>query len=266
MSSDDVISEFDNDPMYEGKFGISPREIKQIIYDLAYDNKSVTFIEVLEYLNELSERKTEYDFLNIAPQGDYHSPKRFIELIMQEKIDQFDAEVRDALGLVDDRSYEDYISKYILSINALIKGEKVKNSVTGKFESPDAFFIKEFESNVHMNEAPDKFRSNLIARLGAYALDNKGKPIVYCDVFEDLVHLLQESYRKEQKKVIHKIGSHLMLYLAEQRQKNTQNLPKDIKDLISNVLTVLQKKYHYSQDGAIHLLENLLKSRYADKK
>lgn len=266
MSCDDVTSEFDNDPMYEGKFGISPREIKQIIYDLAYDNKAVTFIEVLEYLSELSEKKTDYDFLNIAPQADYHNPKRFIELIQEYQIDQFDSEVRDALGLVDDRSYEDYISKYILSINALIKGEKVKNTVTGKFESPDAFFIKEFESNVHMNEAPDKFRSNLIARLGAYALDNRGKAIVYCDVFEDLVHLLQESYRKEQKKVIDKIGSHLMLYLAEKRQKNTQNLPKDVKDLITNVLGVLQKKYRYSEDGAIQLIQHLLKSRYGQSK
>ena len=66
--------------------------------------------------------------------------------------------------------------------------------------------IKEFESNVHMNEVPEKFRSSLIARLGAYALDNRGKPIVYSEVFEDLVHLLQESFRKEQKKIIDKIG------------------------------------------------------------
>jgi serine protein kinase len=265
MSLEEVFSEFDNDPMYEGKFGISPREIKQIIYDLGYENPSVTFVEVLEYLNILSDKKAEYDFLNIASQGDYHSPKRHIELIQNFCLDIFDTEVRDALGLVDDRSYEDYISKYILSINALIKGEKVKNSVTGKFEAPDAYFIKEFESNVHMNEAPDKFRSNLIARLGAYALDNKGKPIIYCEVFDDLVHLLQESYRKEQKKVIDKIASHLMLYLAEKREKIPQNIPRETKDLITNVIQVLKNKSHYSESGAINLLQYLLKERYGEK-
>lgn len=266
MGVEDVMAEYDNDSMYEGKFGISPREVKQIIYDLGYEHKSVTFVEVLDYLHQLIERKSEYDFLNISHQGEYHNPRKFIELIESHSLEKLDAEVREALGLVDDRSYDDYISKYILSINALIKGEKVKNTVTGKFEVPDSYFIKEFESNVHMNEAPEKFRSSLIARLGAYALDNKGKAIVYAEVFEDLVHLLQESYRKEQKKVIDKIGSHLMLYLAEKRDRASQNIPKDVRDQIINVIQALQHKYHYSENGAITSLQYLLKMRYDTQK
>ncbi|HXH76465.1 MAG TPA: hypothetical protein VNJ08_15945 [Bacteriovoracaceae bacterium] len=262
MGVDDVIGEYDNDSMYEGKFGISPREVKQIIYDLAYDNRAVTFVEVMEYLSQLIERKAEYDFLNISHQGEYHNPRKFIELIERYSLDKLDSEVRDALGLVDDRSYEDYISKYILGINALIKGEKVKNNVTGKFEVPDSFFIKEFETNVHMNEAADKFRSSLIARLGAYALDHRGMPIVYSEIFEDLVHLLQESYRKEQKKVIDRIGGHLMLFLAEKRENISQNLSKEIRDLITNMIKTLEAKYNYSEDGAITSLQYLLKMRY----
>jgi serine protein kinase len=258
----EVMNEYENDSMYEGKFGISPREVKQIIYDLAYSNKSVSFVEVLECLNQMIEKKAEYDFLNISQQGDYHNPKKFLELIESYSLDILDNEVRESLGLVDDRSYEDYISKYILSINAIIKGEKVKNSVTGKFEAPDAYFINEFESNVHINEAPEKFRSNLIARLGAYALDNRGKAIVYSDVFSDLVHLLQESYRKEQKKVIDKIGSNMMLYLAEKREKSSQNISQEVRTLINNMIKSLQERYHYSEDGAITSLQYLLKMRY----
>lgn len=259
---DEIHDEYENDSMYEGKFGISPREVKQIIYDLAYTYKTVTFVEVLEYLRELIERKAEYDFLNISHQNEYHNPKKFIDLIETWNLDLLDNEVRDSLGLVDDRSYEDYISKYILSINALIKGEKVKNTVTGKFEAPDSYFIKEFESNVHMNEEPDKFRSNLIARLGAYALDHKGKPIVYSEVFDDLVHLLQESFRKEQKKIIDKVGMNLVLYLAEKKENINQNIPKDVKDMINNIIRTLQEKYHYSEEGAISSLQYLIKMRY----
>lgn len=262
MGSEAVFEEYENDPMYEGKFGISPREVKQIIYDLAYTHKSVTFVEVLEYLKILIEKKAEYDFLNISHQGEYHNCKKFIDLIEMWNLDILDNEVRESLGLVDDRSYEDYISKYILSINAIIKGEKVKNTVTGKFEAPDAYFINEFETNVHMNEAPDKFRSGLIARLGAYALDNKGKPIVYSEVFEDLVHLLQESFRKEQKKIIDKVGTNLVLYLAEKKENINQNISKDIKEMIINIISTLQKKYHYSENGAISSLQYLLRMRY----
>ncbi len=266
MGVEEVQNEYENDSMYEGKFGISPREVKQIIYDLAYTNKTVTFVEVLEYLRILNEKKAEYDFLNISHQGEYHNPKKFIDLIEVWNLDLLDNEVRESLGLVDERSYEDYVSKYILSINAIIKGEKVKNNVTGKFEVPDSYFIKEFESNVHMNEVPEKFRSSLIARLGAYALDNRGKPIVYSEVFEDLVHLLQESFRKEQKKIIDKIGRNLMLYLAEKKEGVNQNIEKDVKDMILNIIRTLQEKYHYSEDGAISSLQYLLKMRYDTQK
>lgn len=258
----EIQEEYENDTMYEGKFGISPREVKQIIYDLAYHYKNVTFVDVLDYLELLSEKKSEYDFLNISHQSEYHNPKKFIDLIEAWCLDILDNEVRDSLGLVDERSYEDYISKYILSINAVIKGEKIKNPVTGKFEAPDSFFIKEFESNINMNEVPEKFRSNLIARLGAYALDNKGRPIIYSEVFEDIVHLLQESFRKEQKKIIDKVGKNLVLYLEEIKENVNQNIPKDIKDSISRIIRTLKEKHNYSETGAISSLQHLLKVRY----
>jgi len=262
MSIEDVQNEYENDSMYEGKFGISPREVKQIIYDLAYTHKSVTFVEVVEYLRALNDKKAEYDFLNISHQGDYHNPRKFLDLIEAYSLNLLDSEVRESLGLVDDRSYEEYVSKYIMSINAVIKGEKTKNMVTGKFETPDSYFINEFEANVHMSEAPDKFRSNLIARLGAYALDNRGKAIVYSEIFEDLVHLLQESYRKEQKKVIDKIGKNLVLYLSEKKEGTTHGLEDTVREQILNILQTLQKKYHYSENGAISSLQHLLKMRY----
>ena len=257
----DVFNEYDNDMVYEGKFGISPRELKQIIYDLAYTNKNVTFVDALEALRSLSEKTDEYDFLNITPQGTYHDPFAFCDLVETHCLDVLDSEVRDSLGLIDDRSYEDYISKYILSINALIKGEKVKNTVTGKYEAPDSYFISEFESNVFINESPENFRSNLIARLGAYALDNPGKVIVYSSIYSDLVNLLQESFRNEQKKVINKIASNLMLYLAELREKKSSGISKELKAQIDSMIKNLINKYHYSEDGAITSLQYLLKMR-----
>lgn len=259
---EDIVSEYENDLMYEGKFGISPREIKQIIYDLAYNHKTVSFVEVLEYLSELNEKKAEYDFLNISSQGDYHNCYRFIDLIQSYNLDILDSEVRDSLGLVDERSYEDYVSRYIININALLKGEKIKNPVTGKFEIGDMFFVKEFENNIILNEDPEKFRSGLIARLGAFALDNPGKPIVYSEVFDDLVHLLQESFRKEQKKIIDKVGKNLVVYLAELKNQSTGAIGKEVRDQINSIVTTMGKKHGYSHDGAINALQYLIKMRY----
>jgi len=153
----EVCEEFESDSMYEGKFGISPREIKQMIYDITTDHKHITFIEILDYLRELSERKSDYDFLNISSQGDYHNPKKFLYLVEQHFLSVFDSEVRESLGLVDNRSYEEYVEKYVLHINSIYKNEKIKNSVTGKYEEPDKQFIKDFENNIHLKENPELF-------------------------------------------------------------------------------------------------------------
>jgi serine protein kinase len=207
-----VLDEFEGDPLYEGKFGISPREIKGVIYDLSSENTIVTFIDVIEHLKTLSERKDEFDFLQMGPQGDYHNPKKFLYLVEQHSLNQIDREVRESLGLIDNRSYEDYIAKYVANITSLIKNEKIKNQVTGKFEEPDAYFIKEFESNIHLKESPENFRSAILSKLGAWSLDNRGEKVVYTTVLDGITKQLKESFRNEQRKIIMKVGEDLVLF------------------------------------------------------
>lgn len=264
---EEIVEEFENDQMYEGKFGISPREVKQIIYEIANDENTVTFIEIIEYLRELSDRKAEYDFLNIGAQGDYHNPKKFLYLVEQHCLNIFDSEVRESLGLVDNRSYEDYVEKYVIHINAMIKGEKLKNVVTGKFEEPDKFFVKEFENNIHIKENPENFRSHILSKLGAYALDNPGVEIVYCTVLEDVVKQLKESYRNEQKKIIDRVGKNLVYFLdelenAKENKRIKTGLDDKGRDQIQEILKHLDEKFGYTQKGAINSLKYLIKKRY----
>ncbi|MCB9094361.1 MAG: hypothetical protein H6621_04750 [Halobacteriovoraceae bacterium] len=253
-----ILREFENDNMYEGKFGISPREIKQIIYDLTSKNVLVTFIDVLDYLQEFVNRKSEFDFLNIAPQGEYHHTEKFIQSVEEYYLSLFDSELRDCLGLVDERSYEDYISKYVYQVTALIQGEKIKNSVTGKYETSDQFFIKEFENNIQLKDKPDEYRSHIISRLGAYSIDNPGKKLVMTEVFPDIVKSLKESFREEQKKVINSIGKSLVYYLSDDKQPLNQETKRQIDEILDN----LMKKYQYTKEGAISVLKYLIKKKY----
>jgi len=263
LGIDGLREEFDNDPLYEGKFGVSPREVKQFIYLLSNDNENITFIEVLEFLREVSDQKTQHDFLNIGSQGDYHNPKKFLYLVEQYSLNQFDNELRDSLGLIDNRSYEDYISKYVMQVNALIKNEKLKNEVTGKYEEPDMFFVKEFESNIHLKENPENYRSHIISKLGAYSLDNPGKKIVYTDVLDGVYKQLKESFRNEQKKIIAKIANNLVFYVNELEDgKKTGALSPEDRNVIDEALKNLHDKYGYSQKGAINCLKYLLQKRY----
>lgn len=263
---EEVLNEYINDGLYEGKFGLSPRDIKHSIYKLSSLHENVTFVEVLDYLQQLILKKGEYDFLNMAPQADYHNPGRYIELVKEYNLNIFDRELRNSLGLVDDRSYEDYIKRYIENVNALIKREKIKNATTGKFIDPDDFFIKEFEAAITLKEDPEMYRSLLISKLGAHFLDNPGRPIVYTEIFPDLVDRLQESYRTEQKKVILAISKNLMFFEAE-FSKNidlTQGTPlsDENRKQIKGVLKNLESRHGYTEGAAMSLLKFLIKEKY----
>lgn len=263
---EEVQHEYINDSLYEGKFGLSPRDTKHLIYKLSSQHKNVTFVEVLEQLQHLVLKKSEYDFLNMAPQADYHNPGRYIELIKEYNLNIFDRELRNSLGLVDDRSYEDYIKRYVENINALIKGEKIKNTTTGKFVEPDDYFIKEFEGAINLKEDPKTYRSLLISKLGAYFLDNPGKTIVYTEVFPDLVDRLQESFRIEQKKVIQSISKNLVFFEAELGNKVDPNKGTPLSDenrkQIRTILKNLQDRFGYSEGAAMSLLNFLIKEKY----
>ncbi len=263
---DEVCNEYVYDSLYEGKFGLSPRDAKHIIYKLSSQHQNVTFVETLDQLQQLILKKSEYDFLNMAPQADYHNPSRFIEIIKDYNLNIFDRELRNSLGLVDDRSYEDYIKRYVENINALIKGEKIKNTTTGKFVEPDDFFIKEFEAAINLKEEPKTYRSLLISKLGAYSLDNPGRTIVYTDVFPDLVDRLQESFRIEQKKVIVSISKNMVFFEAEFAKKVDPNRGTPLSDenrkQIKTVLKNLETRYGYTEGAAMSLLNFLIKERY----
>lgn len=267
QAQEEILHEFDNENLYEGKIGISPREVKQIIYELAARHENITFIEVVESLEKFIQRKNEYDFLNMAPQGEYHNHVKFLTSLQDHALEALDWEVRDSLGLVDKRSYEEYIGRYIVNINAHLKNEKLKNPITGQFEESNMYFIKEFESNIELNETPESFRSHLIAKLGVYSLDNPDRDIKYTEVFPDIVKKLQESFRKEQSKLLERISKNLVFYLNEKDKKKKSEVysisfSEENKKLIEKVLKNLTEKFKYSELAAVNLLRFLIKKKY----
>lgn len=263
---EEVQNEYLNDPTYEGKFGLSPREMKHLIYRLSSANKNVTFVEIIDYLHHFIQKKAEYDFLNIAPVADYHNPVRFIELIKDYNLEIFDKELRASLGVVDDRSYEEFIKRYVENINAQIKGEKIKNASLGKYVDPDTYFIKEFETAINLREDAANFRSLILSKLGAYSLDNPGKVLVYTEVFPDLVDRLQESFRAEQKKVILNISRNIVFFEAEYAQKvkpsQASPLSPENRTLILGVLKNLHERFGYNEEASLSLLKFIIKERY----
>ena len=175
--------------------------------------------------------------------------------------------MRDSLGLIDNRSYEDYIERYVTNVNAIYKKEKIKNKVTGKYEEPDKFFIKEFESNIHLKEDPDSFRSHILSKLGAYSLDHPGVKLIYADVLDGISKQLKESFRNEQKKIINAVGKNLVYYIREiedarEGKEVNSGLSKQGRTEIETILNALIERHHYSRAGALNCLKVLITKRY----
>lgn len=265
----EVEKEFSRELIYEGRFGISPRDVKKIIYKLTSESSDVTFIDLIEYLKKFVERRNDFDFLNMQPEGDYHNPHRFLTLLESYALNLYDAELRDSLGLVDNRSYEQYIKRYIQNVTGAIKGEKVKNEVTGRYEAADQYFIEEFEKSIGLQEEKENYRSQLLGRLGAYALDNPKKQIIYTEVFPQLVSKLKDSFKDEQNKVIKMVSNNLIFFQAEVEGHKDANgndistpLSEENRQKIATIVKNLEERYHYSRKASLTLLKQLLKVRY----
>ena len=264
-SKQTVLDEFTHENLYEGKFGISPRSLKSIIYDISNKREHITFIDVIDYLEHFITLKNDHDFLNMTPQADYHHPARFLSYIKGHCFDFLDKELRQSLGMVDERSYEDHIKHYVANVTALIKGEKVKNLITAKYEAVDIYRVEEFEKSINLKEKAEDFRSNLLSKIGAYSLDHPGEDISYVDVLPELSNLLRESFRSEQKKVIQIISRNLVFFESEiSNKKDSINTPmsRENREQIEQVVSKLCTKFHYSKNGAISLIKVLIKERY----
>ncbi len=266
----EVRNEFRYENLYEGKFGPSPRDVKNFIYELSNNYNAVTFVEIIEYLQKIVLRTNEFDFLNMTSQGDYHHSIRFLTLIKIYCLSQLDKKLRNSLGLIDSRSYEEHIKKYIENINSLLKNEKIKNSITGKYEQPDDFFIKEFESSINLKEEPSKFRSHLISKLGAYSLDHPGEKLVYKNVFPELVENLQEYFRKEQEKHIKGMASAIVFYEKELNSDNKKDqesyasqISAEQRNILENVIEKISESYGNNKLTAFSLVKYVIKENYS---
>lgn len=238
---------------YEGRYGISPRQSKEILYDLSQKQADLSFVDVLEYLERVVTKEGILEDLAVLKNNSptYSDNKTRIKLLMEYFENIFDLEIRDCLNLVDDTSYEDYIKKYMMQINALLKKEKVKSELTQRYEDPDLYFIEEFEKNLGQTSSSiNNFRSDQLSRLGAYHLENPGKGLEYSKIFSDIYNLLKENFIESQRSELKEISKNLVFY-----DEKSVSLSQKQKEQIDNLLDNLKSKYSYSKKVALKLID-----------
>jgi serine protein kinase len=189
-----VYGETDSQTGYEGRVGVSPRELRTLLFDAAQspDYQCVSPFALLEGIAELCKRSAEFAWLKIEPQsGGYHDYEGFQKLVRQRLMDRIETDLRIASGFIEEGRYADLFKHYINHVSATVKKEKMRNPVTGKDEAPDDKMMGEVEGLLGVDGDAEEHRQTVISMIAAWAIDNPGRDLPHEEIFPGYVERLQ---------------------------------------------------------------------------
>jgi len=263
----EVLAEGQDMPDSEGLSGASPREMKQVLLNALQSKRhwGLSPLGIVEELREHVKMRSVYEYLQAKRDGGYHDHEGFIDQVFDRWLDLVDGELRHAMGMVDEQRYEDLFAKYLLNVTYLQKGEKLYNDRTGNYDPPDAKLIGELERTWELNSDPERFRRDLVSRVGAWRVENRGEPIPWRRLFPKLIEALESDYYGKQKQRVHRQLEHCMTVLAAEtlsEDATTQGLSSADVAKTKEVLERLQRDHGHPKPSLRETLGALLKARY----
>ncbi|HET7824852.1 MAG TPA: serine protein kinase PrkA [Anaeromyxobacter sp.] len=260
----DLYRESEVYPNYEGRSGASAREIKTALFNAAQaeGTRCLTPLAVLTELEALCKDKSVHEFLQQEVVDGFHDHEEFVRVTEAEYLDVIDEEIRDSMGFVSEAQYRELFVRYVTMVSHWVKGEKVRNAVTGEYEPPDEQRMAEIEKIV-MPPGDDRrnFRRGLIAAVGAFRLDHPdGAEIDYAAIFPDLFRRLRDHYFEERKRQLRKSREEVLRYLSDERA----SLDEKSRARVEGTLRTLRERYGYCEHCAQDAVLFLLRRRYED--
>ncbi len=234
----DVYDESKTYPIYEGRVGASPRELKTVLLDAAQDPRfsCLSPVAVLDELDELASRATEYEWLQQETlAGGYHDTRAFRDHCKTRLIDLWEDELRIASGIVEERSWVDLFGRYVQHVSVWTKGEKVKNNVTGAYEDPDPTLMQHVEKMLGVKGDPAEFRRGIISTIAAWSIDHAGQKVDNTRVFPQHIKKLKEVTFEERKKAVADLCRQLVVFIEDEGKGLDANQKKNAKSALERL-------------------------------
>jgi predicted Ser/Thr protein kinase len=266
-----IYRESESSVDFEGRVGVSPREIRTLLFDAAQSGEYACLspFAVLGELDELCKRAAEYDWLKEKPlAGGYHDHKAFREHVRVRLLDTLEEEMRTSSGLVDEARYAELFDRYIAHVGAWVKGEKFRNPLTGDLEKADERMMREIEGYLGVTKAHDDHRRHLISTAAAWAIDHPGEKVVNATVFAQPIKKLRDAVFADRRKAVALLVRDLVGILRDRRSgKATDKLAEGlVEEQRRNALAALDrlKGMGYCESCALDAGSALLRARYAE--
>lgn len=258
---------------YEGSFGASVRDLKRVLLAAASE-PGTTCVTVPRLFKEL--RKFMGDALNhrwmLLPKAasGFHlldGEGSITAAAWNYWLSASDWEVREAMGLVDEARYLEVFKKYVVHVKHAVKREKMFDPVTGNLRDPDEKFMQGLEKTMDPKAGPH-FRTDLLSRIGAWALSHPDEEPAYAEIFADYFYRLRDDYYRQQKGVVARGIQRMLELLADDRRADNPLAPQE-EQVARRALEILLgshdggiKRERHTRETLRETLVQLSKARY----
>lgn len=257
----EIYHEWDSSSLYEGAIGASPREMRTVLLDAAQNPTyhGLSPFAALEELERLCARESEYIWLQQdVTEGGYHDHAEFRKLLRRSLLDTIEDELRQASGLVDETRYSDLFNRYIEHVSYWVKKEKLRNPITGAFESPDERLMAEVEELLDFPDDPVVLRHSWMNQVAAWAIEHPGEPIDNEVVFASAIRRLRDSVFEERRAALSHLGRNLVHLVRDEEP----NLPPKERTEAEQALEQLCQRFGYEPGSAADSVAMLVRERF----
>ena len=258
-----LYSESEAYPIYEGRIGASPREIRVAMLDAAQSTKfqCLSPLAVLEELEQLCQRRTEFEWLQQDPLGGgYHDTKQFLESLQARLLDDWEHELYASSGLVDEHQYVDLFERYVQHVSVWVKKERIRNKVTGAYEEPDEKLMHEVEKLLDTKGEASEARQAMISAIAAWALDHPGAKVDTATVFPHFLKRMREAIYDGKRAEVAGLARDVVLLVRDEGVGLNDERKKNAQKCIDELTT----RYGYCPHCAADAASATLRRRFGD--
>jgi predicted Ser/Thr protein kinase len=215
----EIYAESDPYPIYEGRVGASPREMRGVLLDAAQSSsyRCLSPLAVLDEIEALCQSKAEYEWLQQDTLvGGYHDVKEFRGAILGRLLDAWEEELYRACGFIDEDRYAELFDRYVQHVSVWVKKERIRNRATGEYEEPDEKLMGEVERLLDVKGSADESRKQMISAIAAWALDHPGQKVEAKVVFPHFLERMREAVFSERRPAVARLTRDLVILIREE--------------------------------------------------
>jgi predicted Ser/Thr protein kinase len=251
-----IAGEYRDGVVYEGRFGASPRAMKGILLDASYrqDAGCFTPMAVLAELRNLIKDKTVYDFLKLEPKARYNNPEQFVEDVDRAVVRVILREAKDSMALVEEEEYDRHFEEYFLHVIAHTRATRVTDPITGEDKEADPGVLSGVETLLDTGEDIERFRKNLIGKIGAFSVNQPGQPVNYRQLFPGILRALKDEFYGRRQDAVRQVEEDSLLVDTP----GWNNLSKERQEQVETTLANMESRHGYTRECGLLMLRYAL--------